>query len=220
MDEAQHKCFESLVEKLKQIGREQTGSVRELSAHEPGWGPHEVPSWWPPHRSLPKPLPLHSLKAQIWWHLSLFPKSQTLCVTWNIPYELPPCPSLGCYLSLPSVVALAGSNSLLVILLPLTSVVLLIGKPFVLLCSRESITSSFALPLRFVHIFVIVSNTVYLRLLIDKSLFYLSLPHMALQVFSPPTPENTTQVIDTRVVSVTALPVPPVLIIVAAFYGI
>lgn len=116
----------------------------------------------------------------------------------NIKYPLwvASCLCLGCHLSLPSVIALAGSDNLLVILLPLTSVVLVIGKPFVLLCPQESITSLFMLSLHFVHIFVIVSNKVYLKLLIDKSLFYLRLPHMAMQVFSLPTPENTTHIIE------------------------
>lgn len=100
-------------------------------------------------------------------------------------------------LSLSTISHCSGNiRQLTVILLPLTSVVLVIRNPFVLWCSQESITSLSMLFLHFVHSFVIVSNTVYLKLLIDKSLFYLRLPHMAMQVFSPPTPENTIHIIE------------------------
>lgn len=157
------------------------------------------PSW-----HLPQPLPLPNLYLSVLsesTHLmASLPVSKVPASLWNIKYPLWVASRLclGCYLSPPSVITPAESNSLRVILLSLTSVVPLIGEPFVLLCSQESITALFVFSLHFVHIFVIVSHRGHLRLLMDKSLFYLRLLHMATQVFYPPTPENTVCVIECK----------------------
>lgn len=149
------------------------------------------PSWQPPPCSPSPTLPLCAL----WEHTSdgISPCFQSPSLFVEHKISLMSClPPVSWLLALStSVITLAESNSWLVILLSLTSVVPLIGEPFVLLCSQESITALFVFSLHFVHIFVIVSHRGHLGLLMDKPHSYLRLFHMATQVFYPPTPENT-----------------------------
>lgn len=63
-------------------------------------------------------------------------------------------------------------------------------KAIILLCSQESIIFFFVLPLQFMHIFIIVSITEYLKLLIGKLLPYLRLLPTTIQVFSPHNPKK------------------------------
>lgn len=145
-----------------------TGSIREFSTHE---------TW-----SVPLCV---SLLVASRLFIFLPPVSASLCclskyqrpspkLFYNkFSLEVPPLPT---YLpSSPSTINYCSSNIKLLILL-----LFFYLKAIILLCSQESIIFSFVLSLQFMPIFLIVSITEYLKLLIDKPLPYLRLLPMVI----------------------------------------